>query len=91
MEISKKELVIISSISFIGGVIILLTNYFSNKYGNLAGLIVTIPSNTVVSLIGLTLITNDIEELQKNIYLSPILSPTTIFYLYFFGFILLII
>lgn len=84
MEISKKELVIISSISFIGGVIILLTNYFSNKYGNLAGLIVTIPSNTVVSLIGLTLITNDIEELQKNIYLSLILSPTTIFYLYFF-------
>ena len=55
----------------IGSLLILLTTYFGNKYGSISGIITTIPSNTLVSLLAISYLnTDDIENLKINILAS---------------------
>ena len=55
----------------IGSLIVFLTTYLGNKYGSISGIITTIPSNTLVSLLAISYSnTDDIKSLKLNILAS---------------------
>ena len=82
--LSNNEIIVIILSGFIGAILVLLTTYFAVKYGSISGLITTIPTNTLVSLIGITINTDNYSVLQRSIYGSLILSYCAFIYLILF-------
>lgn len=82
--LSNNEIIVIILSGFIGAILVLLTTFFALKYGSISGLITTIPTNTLVSLIGITINTNDYNQLQRSIYGTLILSYCALIYLLIF-------
>lgn len=81
---TESEITVIILSGFIGSLIVLLTTFFASKYGSISGVITTIPTNTLVSLLGISINIEDIELLQKDIYISIILSYCAFIYLLIF-------
>ena len=81
---SESEITVIILSGFIGSLIVLLTTFFASKYGSISGVITTIPTNTLVSLLGISINIDDIELLQKDIYISIILCYCAFIYLLIF-------
>ena len=81
--LNETDIAVIFLSGFIGSLIVLLTSYLS-KYGSISGIITTIPTNTLVSLLGISIDVPDIELLQKNIYSSIILCYCAFVYLIIF-------
>lgn len=79
--LTNGEYIVIFLSGLVGSLIVLLTTIIGEKYGSISGVITTIPTNTLVSLLGISLNTNDIEKLQKNIYSTLVLSYTSQIYL----------
>ena len=67
--LSNNEIGVIISCGLIGGIIIILTTYLSVRYGSISGLITTIPSNTLISILGISINNSDSVGLQKSIYM----------------------
>jgi hypothetical protein len=82
--LSNNEIIVIILSGFIGAILVLLTTFFALKYGSISGLITTIPTNTLVSLIGITINTDDYNQLQRSIYGTLILSYCALLYLLLF-------
>jgi len=82
--LSNNEIIVIILSGFIGAILVLLTTFFALKYGSISGLITTIPTNTLVSLIGITINTNNYNQLQRSIYGTLILSYCALIYLLLF-------
>ena len=82
--IDSTDISVIIVSGIIGAFIVLLTTYFASKYGSISGIITTIPTNTLVSLLGIAINDNNYNDLQKNIYTSLILSYCAFFYLIIF-------
>lgn len=82
--IHDSEIIVIILSGFIGSLIVLLTTFLASKYGSISGVITTIPTNTLVSLLGISINIDDIELLQKDIYISIILSYCAFLYLLIF-------
>ena len=82
--LSNNEIIVIILSGFIGAILVLLTTFFALKYGSISGLITTIPTNTLVSLIGITINTDDYNQLQRSIYGTLILSYCALIYLLLF-------
>lgn len=82
--LSNNEIIVIILSGFIGAILVLLTTFFALKYGSISGLIISIPTNTLVSLIGITINTNDYNQLQRSIYGTLILSYCALIYLLIF-------
>ena len=82
--LSNNEIIVIILSGFIGAILVLLTTYFGFKYGSISGLITTIPTNTLVSLIGITINTDNYNVLQRSIYGTLILSYCAFIYLILF-------
>ena len=79
--LSNNEIIVIFLSGFIGAILVLLTTFFALKYGSISGLITTIPTNTLVSLLGITINTNNYNQLQRSIYGTLILSYCAFIYL----------
>jgi hypothetical protein len=82
--LDSSEIIVIIISGIIGALIVLLTTYYTPKYGSISGIITTIPTNTLVSLLGIAINDNNYDELQKNIYTSLILSYCAFLYLIIF-------
>ena len=82
--LSSNEIIVIILSGFIGAILVLLTTFFALKYGSISGLITTIPTNTLVSLVGITINTKDYNQLQRSIYGTLILSYCALLYLLLF-------
>ena len=82
--LSNNEIIVIILSGFIGAILVLLTTFFALKYGSISGLITTIPTNTLVSLIGITINTRNYNQLQRSIYGTLILSYCAFIYLLIF-------
>ncbi len=82
--ISQIEIIVIILSGIIGAILVLITTYFASKYGSISGLITTIPTNTLVSLLGIAINTNNYNNLQRSIYGSLILSYCAFIYLLIF-------
>ena len=82
--IDSTDIAVIIISGIIGAFIVLLTTYFASKYGSISGIITTVPTNTLVSLLGIAINNNNHDELQKNIYTSLILAYCAFFYLIIF-------
>ena len=82
--LSNNEIIVIILSGFIGAILVLLTTFFALKYGSISGLITTIPTNTLVSLIGITINTNNYNKLQRSIYGTLIMSYCALIYLLLF-------
>ena len=82
--LSNNEIIVVILSGFIGAILVLLTTYFAVKYGSISGLITTIPTNTLVSLIGITINTDNYDQLQRSIYGTLILSYCAFLYLILF-------
>ena len=82
--LSDNEIIVIFLSGFIGAILVLITTYFALKYGSISGLITTIPTNTLVSLIGITINTDDYNKLQRSIYGTLVLSYCAFIYLIIF-------
>jgi hypothetical protein len=80
--ISSNEYLVIFLSGLVGSSIVLLTTILGERYGSISGVITTIPTNTLVSLLGISINTNNINQLQKNIYSTLILSFTSEIYLF---------
>ena len=81
---TESEITVILLSGFIGSLIVLLTTFFASKYGSISGVITTIPTNTLVSLLGISINIEDIELLQKDIYISITLCYCAFIYLLIF-------
>jgi len=82
--LSDNEIIVIFLSGFIGAILVLITTYFALKYGSISGLITTIPTNTLVSLIGITINSHDYNKLQRSIYGTLVLSYCAFIYLILF-------
>ena len=82
--LSNDEIIVIILSGFIGAILVLLTTFFALKYGSISGLITTIPTNTLVSLVGITINTKDYNQLQRSIYGTLILCYCALLYLLLF-------
>lgn len=82
--LSNNEIIVVILSGFIGAILVLLTTYFAVKYGSISGLITTIPTNTLVSLIGITINTDNYDQLQRSIYSTLILAYCAFLYLILF-------
>ena len=82
--LSNNEIIVIILSGLIGAILVLLTTFFALKYGSISGLITTIPTNTLVSLVGITINTSDYNQLQRSIYGTLILSYCAFIYLLLF-------
>ena len=82
--ISQIDSLIIFISSFVGSIIVLITSIIAIKYGSIAGIITTIPTNTLVSLLGISINNNNKITLQKNIFISIIIILSCIPYLLLF-------
>jgi len=80
----SADIIVIIISGIVGASIVLLTTYFASKYGSISGIITTIPTNTLVSLLGIAINNNNYDKLQKNIYTSLILSYCAFLYLIIF-------
>ena len=79
--LTDNEYLVIFLSGLVGSFVVLLTTIIGEKYGSISGVITTIPTNTLVSILGISLNTSDIENLQKNIYSTLVLSYTSQIYL----------
>ena len=82
--LDTPEITVIILSGFIGSLVVLLTTFLASKYGSISGIITTIPTNTLVSLLGISINVGDTELLQKDIYISIILSYCAFIYLLIF-------
>lgn len=79
--LSTIEILVIILSGFCGAILVLLTTYFASRYGSISGIITTIPTNTLVSLLGIAINTDNYEQLQRGIYGTLILSYCAFIYL----------
>ena len=84
MMLTDTEIIVIILSGFIGAILVLITTYCASKYGSISGMITTIPTNTLVSLLGITINTDDYNKLQRGIYGTLILSYCAFIYLFIF-------
>lgn len=82
--LDTPEITVIILSGFIGSIVVLLTTFLASKYGSISGIITTIPTNTLVSLLGISINVGDTELLQRDIYISIILSYCAFIYLLIF-------
>ena len=84
--LDTNEIIVIILSGFIGSLVVLITTFLASKYGSISGIITTIPTNTLVSLLGISINVENTELLQKDIYISIILSYCAFIYLIIFGY-----
>ena len=82
--LDTNEIIVIILSGFIGSLVVLITTFLASKYGSISGIITTIPTNTLVSLLGISINVENTELLQKDIYISIILSYCAFIYLIIF-------
>ena len=82
--LDSSEIIVILLSGIIGSLIVLATTFLASKYGSISGVITTIPTNTLVSLLGISLNVENTEILQKDIYISIVLSYCAFIYLIIF-------
>jgi hypothetical protein len=74
--------ILISLISgFVGSILVCFTSYIANKYGSISGVINTIPFYPMISILGISINSDSLENLQSNIFLSLIGSYSLLFYI----------
>ena len=82
--LDTSEIIVILLSGIIGSLIVLATTFLASKYGSISGVITTIPTNTLVSLLGISINVENTEILQKDIYISIVLSYCAFIYLIIF-------
>lgn len=82
--LDTSEIIVVILSGFLGSIVVLITTFLASKYGSISGIITTIPTNTLVSLLGISINVENIELLQKDIYISIILSYCAFIYLIIF-------
>ena len=82
--LDTSEIIVILLSGIIGSLIVLATTFLASKYGSISGVITTIPTNTLVSLLGISINVENTEILQRDIYISIILSYCSFIYLLIF-------
>ena len=76
-----EEDILISILSgFFGSILVCATSYIANKYGSISGVLNTIPIYPMISILGISINSDNISNLQSNIFLSLIGTLSILFY-----------